>query len=79
LKYREAEVLSDGTFALTNLAPGKYKVLALPRLARESTSSDRPLTRSIEGRARLMLESRNHTTELDLKPCGRVADFLLKF
>jgi hypothetical protein len=78
-RYREAEVQSDGSFVLTNLAPGRYKLIGMPRTKDETARSDRPLTRSAEGRARLLRESRNHGTELDLGPCGIAAGVVLKY
>jgi hypothetical protein len=79
LRYREAEVLSDGSFVLANLAPGRYKLTAMPRTKDEKARSDRPLTRSAEGRARLLQESRDHGFELDVGPCGRTAGVVLKY
>jgi hypothetical protein len=79
LRYREAEVLNDGSFALANLAPGRYKLIAMPRPKNDTATSDRPLTRSSEGRAKLLRESRDHGTELDLGPCGRPAGVALKY
>jgi hypothetical protein len=79
LRYREAEVLSDGSFALANLAPGRYKLIAMPRPKNGTARSERPLTRSAEGRARLLRESRDHGTEIDLGPCGLAAGVVLKY
>jgi len=79
LRYREAEVLSDGSFVLANLAPGKYKLLAMPRPKNETAPSDRPLTRSTEGRARLLRGARDQGRELDLGPCGLAAGVVLKY
>ena len=79
LRYREAEVHSDGSFALANLAPGRYKLLAMPRPKNETAKSDRPLTRSTEGRARLLRGARDQGRELDLGPCGLAAGVVLKY
>lgn len=77
-RYREAELLGDGTFVLANVAPGQYILFA-----REWTSSDSPevprLTQSVAGRAKLVLESKDRGVAVDLEPCARVVEFVLKY
>jgi len=79
LRYREAEVHSDGSFDLSNLVPGEYMLVAMPRPKDETARSDRPLTKSDDGRARLLRESKERGTDIELGPCRRTAGVILKY
>ncbi len=80
LRYAEATAQSDGTFKFTNLAPGRYLVVARPLAEEESIESDiRPLAWDAGGRAGLRFEGEALGNAVELKPCQKVADFLLHY
>jgi Carboxypeptidase regulatory-like domain len=80
LRYAEVLMNNDGTFVLTNLAPGKYWLLVHP--ASNDEPADRPPRPSAwdsTERARLRREAETKKIEVALKPCQRVRDFSIKF
>ncbi len=80
LRYAEALVRTDGAFALNNIAPGKYWLMT--RAAPNEESSDRPVTPiawDASERARLRKEAEAMKIEVELKPCQRVKDYVLRF
>ncbi|HEU0184443.1 MAG TPA: carboxypeptidase-like regulatory domain-containing protein [Blastocatellia bacterium] len=80
LRYAEVYAQSDGSFLLSNLAPGKYWLIA--RAASDDETSDlpvTPVTRDATERAKLRREARTAKNEIELRPCGRVKDYGLRF
>jgi Carboxypeptidase regulatory-like domain len=80
LRYAEVLTNNDGTFVLTNLAPGKYWLLVRP--VPDDEPADRPpRPRALDSteRARLRREAETKKVEVELKPCQRVRDFSIKF
>lgn len=81
LRYSEAQLASDGTFALPNLAPGRYWVLV--RLAapeNETTAREpRPLAWDAETRAKLRKEAEAANNAIELQPCQRLTDYALRY
>jgi protocatechuate 3,4-dioxygenase beta subunit len=80
LRYSEVSVGSDGTFAIMNLAPGRYWLIARP--APESESPERPgrpLSWDADTRAKLRREAEAANTTIELQPCQRVGDYVLRF
>jgi hypothetical protein len=80
LRYAETLMNNDGTFVLTNLAPGKYWLLLHP--VPDDETADRPPRPSAwdsTERARLRREAEAKKIEVALKPCQRVRDFSIKF
>jgi Carboxypeptidase regulatory-like domain len=80
LRYSEASINSDGTFALRNLAPGRYWLIARP--APESDSPERaarPLAWDADTRAKLRREAETANTTIEFKPCQRVGDYTLRY
>ncbi len=79
-RYGEALVYGDGAIALNNIAPGKYWLIA--RLAPEDEQSDPPPTPvawdTVE-RARLRRDAEALKIEIELKPCQRLAEQIVKF
>ncbi len=80
MRYSEASIGSDGTFALKNLAPGRYWLIARP--APESESPERiarPLAWDSDTRAKLRREAETANTTIELQPCQRVGDYVLRY
>jgi protocatechuate 3,4-dioxygenase beta subunit len=76
LRYAESAVAPDGTFAFSNLSPGRYWLLAR---SAPGTPDDppRPLPYDVQARARLRREAETANFPLDLAPCQRRADLVL--
>lgn len=80
LRYAEAAVRSDGSFALTNVAPGRYWLTAQQVSEVESNErSPRRLSWTASSRATLRHEGEASNIRLDLKPCQRVIDYELQY
>jgi hypothetical protein len=80
LRYAEAFARSDGSFLFSNLAPGKYWLIA--RAAPDDKTSDLPLTPvawDATERAKLRCEARSAKNDIELKPCGRMKEYVLRF
>lgn len=78
LRYFAAVVLADGTFALNNLSPGRYWLLAQPVSENESNIlSKLRLPDEAEARAKLLHDAEAAKTETELKPCQNIADYRL--
>jgi hypothetical protein len=78
LRYSETLVNSDGTFALTNVAPGRYFILARVEPPAEPDTLARPSAWDPVTRAKLRREAESANTIVGLKPCQRVIDYALK-
>lgn len=78
LRYSETLVNRDGTFAFTNLAPGRYFVLARVGPAPEPDTPSPPVARNPATRAGLRREAESANTIVELKPCQRVVDQVLR-
>ncbi|HLF85086.1 MAG TPA: carboxypeptidase-like regulatory domain-containing protein [Blastocatellia bacterium] len=80
LRFFEAEVQNDGSFKLTNLAPGRYVVIARQRSEEEAKKrSPKPLAWNATERANLRRLAQAANTTLDLRPCQRVAGYELRY
>jgi hypothetical protein len=78
LRFAEGAVESDGSFLLTNIAPGRYWLLARP--ADESKDdSTRPLAWGREARAKLTGEAVTANNPIELQPCQRVGNHTLRY
>jgi len=80
LRYYEKIANNDGSFDLKNLAPGRY--LLRLRASEESESAatpDRPLAWDAIERAKLRREAEAVKTEIELKSCQRVKDYVLRW
>jgi hypothetical protein len=80
LRYAEAFARSDGSFALSNIAPGKYWLVA--RAVPDDEPGDSPpppaAWDAVE-RAKLRKEAAAMRVEIELKPCQRVTDQIVKY
>jgi hypothetical protein len=80
LRYAETFARGDGSFVLNNIAPGKYWLIARPVLADEP--NDRPplpLAWDANERAKLRREAEAMRLEVELKPCQRASDQVIKY
>lgn len=78
LRYSETFVKSDGSFALTNLAPGRYLILSRAEAPTNPDTSPRPIAWDAAARARLRREAEAANTIIELKPCQQMVDYELK-
>lgn len=79
LRYYEVPVTGDGTFSFKNLAPGRYLVLARPFVAEAGERAPRPAALDAVTRAALRREAETADTTVELQPCQRTNDFVLRF
>jgi hypothetical protein len=77
LRYAESAVAPDGTFALTNLHPGRYWLLTRPA-PDASDLPPRPLAHDADARSRLRRAAEASNVPLALAPCQRLSDFVLR-
>ncbi|MDT4969419.1 MAG: hypothetical protein QOJ64_4156 [Acidobacteriota bacterium] len=80
LRYSETPVNGDATFALANLAPGRYFIVSRIKAASE-TAGPRPraLAWDPAARTKLRSEAEAANTVIELKPCQQQVDYSLKF
>jgi hypothetical protein len=78
LRYSETPVSGDGSFAFTNLAPGRYFLVANIE-PRSETQSTPPRLSAWEpaGRIKLRREAEAANTVVELKPCERLESYTL--
>ncbi len=78
LRYSETLVNRDGSFAFTNLAPGRYFIIARlePAVETESTRP-RPSAWDATTRLKVQREAKTANTVVELKPCQRLVDYAL--
>jgi hypothetical protein len=80
LRYAEALVRGDGAFEFNHLAPGKYLLLARPSTEGDANEdSPRPVAWDAGERAKLRREAAAAKNEVELQPCARVKDYVLRF
>jgi len=77
LRYRETTVNSDGSFALTNLAPGRYLIVSRIKPETAANTRERELAWDAAARAKLRTAAEAAKVEVELKPCQRLADYSL--
>jgi hypothetical protein len=80
LRFIEAEVQSDSSFKLLNVAPGRYWLLAR-QLSEEGSKKRlvRPQAWNAAARAGLRRDAAASNVAIDLKPCQRVADYQFRY
>jgi hypothetical protein len=80
LRYAEAFSRSDGAFSLSNIAPGKYWLIARAAPDEEmNDNSPAPIAWDANERAKLRHEAMAAKNEIELQPCRRIKDFVLRF
>jgi hypothetical protein len=80
LRFVEAEVQSDNSFKLMNVAPGRYWLLVrqLPEEAAKQRIP-RPQAWNATVRSVLRREAASANVAIELKPCQRVSDYQLQY
>lgn len=79
LRFYAAPVDGDGEVELNNIAPGRYWILAQPPIdGAESPLTKLRLPDEAENRLRLRRAAEAAKTEIELKPCQKVADFRVR-
>ena len=80
LRYSETIARSEGAFAFNNIAPGNYRLLT--RVVPDDEPIDRPpfpAAWDTNERAKLRKEAVAMNVEVELKPCQRVTDHVVKY
>ena len=78
LRFFETRAESDSTFAVGNIAPGKYWMVAQPYESRDGTAV-KPIRQDSDLRVLILREAEKLKRELVLKPCERVIDYDLSY
>jgi hypothetical protein len=78
LRFAEAAVQRDGSFGFTNIAPGRYWLLARPGDDLR-TDSNRPLAWDGEARTKLIREAIAANNPIELQPCQRLGGHMLRY
>jgi hypothetical protein len=78
LRYNETMIMSDGSFGFSNIAPGRYFIVARVEPGAETPgTSPRPSAWDPTARAKLRQEAEAGKVVVDLKPCQRLRDYEL--
>jgi hypothetical protein len=78
-RFAETAVESNGAFVFKNLAPGRYWILVRPLADNESPDTAWPAAVEAASRLALRREAESANVAIDLQPCQRVADYLLRY
>ena len=71
-------IMSDGGFAFSNIAPGRYFIVSRVEPGAETPgTSPRPTAWDPTARAKLRQEAEAAKVVVDLKPCQRLTDYAL--
>jgi Carboxypeptidase regulatory-like domain len=78
LRYSETTIMSDGSFAFSNLAPGRYFIISRVEPGAETPgTTSRSSAWDPTARAKLRQEAEAAKVVIDLKPCQRLKDYAL--
>jgi len=78
LRFFAAAVSDDGSFALSNLPPGRYLAIAQTAMENEPDTTDKlRLPDAMDSRLKLRRDAENLKLETELKACQNVTDFRL--
>ncbi|HKQ72380.1 MAG TPA: carboxypeptidase-like regulatory domain-containing protein, partial [Blastocatellia bacterium] len=79
-RYAETIVGGEGAFSLMNIQPGRYLLLA--RAVPEDETGDKPVSTiawDAAERTKIRREAEAAKNEIELKPCQRVKDYVLRW
>ena len=80
LRFGESTVQGDGTFALSNLTPGRYWLVTRQASEEEAGErSPRPLAWNQGSRVSLRRDGEASNIVVDLKACQRLSDYPLRY
>jgi len=80
LRYAEADVREDASFAFSNLVPGQYWLMARQHPERDTADNvDLPVAWDAEARKKLRKEAEATKTLIDLKPCQRTENYVVQY
>ncbi len=79
LRYAETRTGSDRRFSFSNLAPGKYWLLAYPTAENEAADKQiRPKAWDSAERTKLRRDAETANQVIELQPCQRAVDYALR-
>jgi hypothetical protein len=78
LRFFEGSAAGDGTFAIGNIAPGRYWVIAQPGEAADSNTM-KSIKSDSALRAKVLRDAEALKKEISFKPCERTVDYELPF
>lgn len=79
LRYFETTTADDGSFSVSNVLPGKYFVLVrLMKAGEEKEIYRRPVAWDDAARAKLRKDAEAANQTVELAPCKRINEFILK-
>ena len=79
LRFFVTDLAADRTFALNNLPPGRYLILAHPTAAETATVAKLRLPESATARTRLRRIAEMQKNEVELRPCQNLTDYQIKY
>jgi len=79
LRFAEVMAQGDGSFSMSNLAPGRYWIIALPVTDDDSSAKPQPMAWDSNDRASLRHAAEAANVVLELQACQRVVDYSLKY
>jgi hypothetical protein len=80
LRYAQATVRPDGTFAVPNVTPGQYHVMARSIPDEEwASQNSRPAWWDIQTRKKLVREAERVGALVEIKPCQRMNDYVVRY
>lgn len=78
LRYSQTTIMSDGSFAFSNIAPGRYFIVSRVEPSTETRGTSPPASAwDPAARAKLRQEAEAAKVVVDLKPCQRLRDYKL--
>jgi Carboxypeptidase regulatory-like domain len=80
IHYAQVDLRDDGSFTFKHIAPGKY-LIHLRQLTEKEASDDqiRPVAWDKVERTKLRREATTAKNEIELRPCERVKDYVLRY
>lgn len=77
LRYFAVDVGPDRTFSADNLPPGRYWLIAQPRIPRDIPGNNLRLPDAAEVRTKIRIAAEASKNEIELKPCQNLSDYEL--